>query len=180
MLIEKFQIDCLVFIGSMREYNFKLSVKILISLVKWFFIFKHYNYTRWLSLHIQGILSLPITCPQLYQDFERGNFVVQSSGRQFLQIHYDQADEQSNKTIKFIIGPIDLVNCASDELQRRWEMRITQQNAMLRKDYTTLVERLLTINAFLKDTFIKVGTNIAYREEMHAFINSIQEVGQQK
>ena len=72
MLIMKFQINYLVFIRSMREGNFKLSVRILISLVKWFFIFDHYNYARELSMHIQDLLSLPITyMPQLYQEFER-------------------------------------------------------------------------------------------------------------
>ena len=81
MLIMKFQMDYLVFIRFMREGNFKLFVKILISLVKWFFIFDHYSYHRWLSVQIQDLLSLPITCPQLYQEFERRNFVVQISGR---------------------------------------------------------------------------------------------------
>ena len=106
----------------MREGNFELFVKILILLVIWFFIFDHYNYARWLSVHIQDLLSLPITCPQLYQEFERGNFVVEISSREFSRIDYDQAHKQSNKTIKSIKGPIDFVNRASDELQRRLEI----------------------------------------------------------
>ena len=44
MLIDKLRIDYLAFIGSMRKDNVKLFAKILISLVNWFFIFKHYNY----------------------------------------------------------------------------------------------------------------------------------------
>ena len=106
MLIMKFQI--IVFIRSMREGNFKLFVKILISLVKWVFIFDYYNYARWLSVHIQDLLSLIITCSQLYQEFERESLVVQISGRQFSQIHHDQAHKQSNKTIKSVKGPVDL------------------------------------------------------------------------
>ena len=106
----------------MREGNFKLFVKILTSLVKCFFIFHHYHYARWVSVHVQDLLSLPITCPRLYQEFERGNFVVQISGREFSRIHYDQAHEQSNKTIKSIKGPIDFLNHATDELHRRWEI----------------------------------------------------------
>ena len=122
MLNMKFQINYLVFIRSMREDNFKLFVKILMLLIKWFFIFDHCNYIRWLSVHIRDLLSLPVTCPQLYQEFKRGNFVVQISSREFSRIHYDQAREQSNKTIKSIKGPIDFVDRASDELQRRWEI----------------------------------------------------------
>ena len=83
ILIMKFQINYQVFVRTMREGNFKLFVKILISLVKYFFISYHYNYARWLSMHIQDLLSLPITRPQLYQDFERGNFVVQILSREF-------------------------------------------------------------------------------------------------
>ena len=112
MLILKYQSDYLVFIRSMSEGNFKLFVKILISLIKWFSIFDHYSYARWISMHIQDLLSLPSTCPPLDQEFERGNFGVQISGRQFSQIHYNQSHKQSNKTIKSIKGPIDFVNCA--------------------------------------------------------------------
>lgn len=78
----------------------------------------HYNYARWLSVQVQDLLSLPITRPQLHQEVERGNFVVQILGSQFSQIYYYQAHEQRNKTIKFIIGPIDLVIRVSDEFQR--------------------------------------------------------------
>ena len=106
----------------MRGSNFKLFVRILISLVIWFFIFDYYNYARWLFVHIQDLLSLPITCYQLYQEFERGKIVAQISNRKFSRIHYDQAHEQSNETKKSIKRPIDFMNRASDELQRRWEI----------------------------------------------------------
>ena len=65
MLIMKFQISYLVFIRSMKEHIFKPLVKMMIFLVKWFFDFNHYNYARWLSMHIQDLLNFPITCPQL-------------------------------------------------------------------------------------------------------------------
>ena len=43
MTILKLKIDYLVFIRSMTKDNFNVFVKILISLVKCFFIFDHYN-----------------------------------------------------------------------------------------------------------------------------------------
>ena len=52
MLIMKFQIVCLVFIRSIREYIFKpfdKKVKSLLFLVKSFFIFDQENYARRLS-----------------------------------------------------------------------------------------------------------------------------------
>ena len=83
MVIMKFQIDYLAFIRFMREGNFKPCNKFMMSVVKLFFIFNQYNYERWLSVYIEDLLSLPITCPKLYQGFEGGNFVVQISGSQF-------------------------------------------------------------------------------------------------
>ena len=205
----KFQINYLVFIRSMRGSNFKLFVRILISLVIWFFIFDYYNYARWLFVHIQDLLSLPITCYQLYQEFEKGNIVVQISNRKFSRIHYDQAHEQSNETKKSIKRPIDFMNRASDELQRRWEiagpkiaeyleqveskiLKVTNKNdthhdednpthdAMFRKDYATLIGRLLSVNPFLEDSFIKVGADIADSEEVCAFVDAIPEIGQKQ
>ena len=68
---------------------------------------------------------LPITCPEPYQEFQRGNVGVQISGRKFSRIHYGQAHEQSNATIKSMKGPIDLVFRASHEqnTQRYQEKR---------------------------------------------------------
>ena len=83
MLIMKFQIDNLVSIRSLREAILIFFDKILISLVKWSFIFNQYNYVRWLPVHIQDLLILFITRPQLYKESEGGNFVVQISGSQF-------------------------------------------------------------------------------------------------
>ena len=51
-------------------------------------------------------------------------------------------------------------------------------NAMFRKDYTTTIGRLLPSNPFLEDSFITVGTDIAYSEEVCAFVVCIPEVGQ--
>ena len=101
------------------------------------------------------------------------------------------------------------MNRASDELQRRWEIggpeiaEYLQQveskilkgtnkndthhhednpthNAMFRKDYATVIGRLLPFNPFLEDSFIKVGTDIAYSEEVCAFVDAIPEIGQKQ
>ena len=48
---------------------------------------------------------------------------------------------------------------------------------MFRKDYTTVIVRLLPSNPFLKDSFMKVGTDITYSEEVCAFVDSIPKVG---
>ena len=118
----KFQIDYLVFVRSLREGSFHLFINVLLSLVKWFFIFDQHHYSRWISVHLQDLLTLKITCPDLYKEFSTGNFVVQISNREFSRIHYDQAHEQCNKVIKSISGPINFVNRSDKSLQRRREI----------------------------------------------------------
>ena len=101
------------------------------------------------------------------------------------------------------------MNCASDEIQKRLEiagleiaeyleqveskiLRGTNKNdthhhednpthkAMFRKDYTTVIGRLLPVNPFLKDSRIKVETDIIYSEEVCAFIDALVEIGQKQ
>ena len=138
---------------------------------------------------------LPITCPQLYEHFEAGHFVVQVSVREFSRIHYDQANEQSNKTIKSISGPINFVNRANGDLQRRWEIAGPEiaeylgqieskilkgtkssdrhhhednptHNAMFLNDHNTVMRRLLPVNPFMENSFVKIGTNLEYNEQV--------------
>ena len=46
------------------------------------------------------------------------------------------------------------------------------------KGYTTVIGRLLPVNPFMKDSFIKVEADIAYSEEVCAFVDAIPEIGQ--
>ena len=52
------------------------------------------------------------------------------------------------------------------------------ENAMFQKDYTAVIRRLLPSNPFLEDSFIKVRTDIAYSEEVCAFVDSILKIDQ--
>ena len=101
------------------------------------------------------------------------------------------------------------MNGACDELQRRWgiagpkifeyleqvESKILKgtnkndthhhednptHNAMFRKNYTTVIERLLPVNPFMEDSFIKFVTDIAYSEKVCALVNAIPEIGQKQ
>ena len=53
-------------------------------------------------------------------------------------------------------------------------------NAMFRKDYTSVIGRLLPINPFLEDLFFKVKADVSYSGEVCAFVESIPEVGQKQ
>ena len=51
---------------------------------------------------------------------------------------------------------------------------------MFRKDYTTVIGRLLPVNPFLENSLIKVGADIAYSEKVCAFIDAIPKIGQKQ
>ena len=51
---------------------------------------------------------------------------------------------------------------------------------MFRKDYTTVIGRLVSVNLFLEDSIIKVRTDIAYSEEVYGFFNAKLEIGQKQ
>ena len=61
-----------------REANFELNVQCL-----GMFAFHHTNFARWLSIHIKDMTQLKETVPLVYEQFNKGNFVVQKSARCF-------------------------------------------------------------------------------------------------
>ena len=156
-------------------------------------------------MHIQDLLSLPITCPEHNQEFERGNFVVQISSIESFQ-EFIMTKLTNKATRQFHQRAINILNHESNELQRRWEIAIPKiakyleqveskilkvsnkndtyyhednptHNAMFTEYYTTIIGRLLPINPFLEGSFIKFGTDIAYSEEVCAFIDVIPKIG---
>ena len=51
---------------------------------------------------------------------------------------------------------------------------------MFRKDYATVIGRLLPVNPFFEDSFIQIGTDTAYSEEVCALVDAIPEIGQKQ
>ena len=59
---------------------------------------KNTHYSRWLTVHLFDLLTLPNTNPDLYQEFqENDNFVLQISKTNFSKIHPDQPHEQTKR-----------------------------------------------------------------------------------
>ena len=65
-LILELMVDVLVFIRSLREGKYPLYIVSLRKLICWYFTMDHYNYARWLSVHIYDLLSLPQNSLQLH------------------------------------------------------------------------------------------------------------------
>ena len=106
-LIFDFQILVLTFIRAQREKNFLLYVHVLKVSVKYIFALNHHRYARWLSEHVDDLMRLPYTCPELYEQFLASNFVLQKTNNPFSAIALDQGHEQNNATIKGAGGELD-------------------------------------------------------------------------
>ena len=63
--ILELELTILVFIRSIRESNFSLYVISLRSLMKWYYSMDHYNYARWLSVHLFDLVQLQYTLPDV-------------------------------------------------------------------------------------------------------------------
>ena len=109
-MILNLEIDILLFIRAIRESNFHLYVLCLKSVVKWFFALDHYNYARWLSVHLMDLNQLHINCPDIYENFTDGHFSFQKTSRQFSKMAPDQVHEQNNEVIKGTSGVTHLLN----------------------------------------------------------------------
>ena len=96
------------FVRAQREGDFHLYIQVLDEMCKWFFVLDRTNYARWLPIHIKDMVELPVKHPDVYEQFIKGNFVVQRSEAKYSLMAKDQSHEQSNKMLKSDGGPSGL------------------------------------------------------------------------
>ena len=90
----------LMLVRSFRTSDFPLYIHALQQLLPWFFALDRTNYARWLSIHVQDLLTLPTSLPELLKQFQAGKFTVTKTSNPFSAMSIDQAHEQTNKIIK--------------------------------------------------------------------------------
>ncbi|KAG1674335.1 hypothetical protein GQR58_015133 [Nymphon striatum] len=97
------ELSILAFIRAHRENKFALYVDCLDSLIYLFFALDHFNYSRWVSVHVRDMNALRT----LESDFQN-HWVVQKTQKRFLKIPIDQVHEQKNCKIKGKRGVIGI------------------------------------------------------------------------
>ena len=120
MLID-LEVQICIFVHSIREGNFSLYFQSLRSLVKWFFLFDHRNYSRWITVHVFYLILLPITHPDVYHQMMQRSFSFSKSKRPFLCMALDQVHAQKNKIIKGQGGESKFVNLEDESVLIQWE-----------------------------------------------------------
>ena len=121
----------LMLIRSFRESNFTLFISTLEALTPLFFALDHIHYSRWVSVFIYDLKTLPEKFPQLNSQFLHGSFTVNTKGVNFSNIAMDQGQEHSNKKIKAISGYIDQVNDGDRTFLRKLELCLPEINEYL-------------------------------------------------
>ena len=117
-------IDLLVFIRSLREGKYPLYIASLRKLICWYFVLDHYNYSRWISVHIYDLLALSQNSPQLHNFFMDGYFTFQKTDRQFLLMGLGQIHEQNNAVMKSMGGATSSLNKVDESSLARWGLCI--------------------------------------------------------
>ena len=69
-----------------------------------FFAFDHYNYSRWASIHLRDMKSLPDGAKETFCQ----NWVLQKTTNRFSAIPLDQEHEQGNAKVKSKGGVVGL------------------------------------------------------------------------
>lgn len=116
----------LLLVRAHREADFALYVESLKALVPWFFALDHYNYARWIPIHIRDMDNLP---QSILKEFMNGLWVVHKTTNHFSAIPIDQAHEQNNKLVKGSGGAVGLTENPS--AFRKWMVAGPEQARLL-------------------------------------------------
>ena len=198
------EIDVLQYVRCIREGNFDLYVQMLGKLVHWFFSMGHIHYARWVPVHIRDMILLKDMNPDVYNEFQKGKFVITKTFNPFSKIATDPAHEQGNERVKGDRGAVGLTEdpaallhwmVAGREVARAVAQFEAQHDASLNgEEYlhhkqmpsiqrafywdaisTTNIIREMG-NPFAEDT----GELVALSDKIIQRMDSIQSVGEEK
>ena len=90
-------------IRSFREANIDLLVAFLELMVPLFFSLHQVHYSRWVSVFIQDLKLLPVKLPSLYDEFNNGNFLVNTRSNSLLKIAMDKLRNTKTRRLKVFL-----------------------------------------------------------------------------
>ena len=89
----------MIYVQSIRESNFKLFVSHLHNIIPWMFALDQIHYTRWLTVHIEKILSLEVKNRNIWK-FYQLIFSDWQIKKNFSKLAIDQIHEKNDKLVK--------------------------------------------------------------------------------
>ena len=110
-----------------------------------FFALDHFNYARWLSVHLYDLLNIHLFCPDVSNEFLNGNFAYQE-WKKVSKISPDQVHEQNNEVIKGLGGAIPFSNRDHDSGLMRLELSGTEVARLLNEFENGIFDDQCNIN----------------------------------
>ena len=114
----KIILDILAWDRSVHEGDFQSYISTLSNIAGLFFALDHAKYARAISIHLRDMMRLKESHPVVFQEFSKGNFTVNKTGRPFSSMPLDEAHEHNNALVKGEGGAIGLTENA--EALHRW------------------------------------------------------------
>ena len=78
------------------------------------------RYARWMTIHVNDLLELQLTCPTIYGEFQKGNFDTQKTRHMFSSLANDQVHERLNEIVKGVGGIVGITE--SESALNRWKV----------------------------------------------------------
>ena len=104
-----------------REGNWDLHLDVVQKVLPDFATCDRTNYLRYASLYLEDMRKLPVTAPEIHQNYKAGKFVVKCTPGHFNSVGMDMALEQTiNKSQKSSSGIIG--NTKKKEFVAQWEL----------------------------------------------------------
>ena len=206
----KMELILLQFVKAIRSANFSMYIDALQLIAPWMFSLNHYNYARWLPVHIDSMVTLQDIHPDVYEQFKEGSFTAQKSNRKFSHIGLDHNHEQLNAEIKGVGGAIGLTEndaslakwlIAGPEVSRMVEefenrdrlhefdsiLEHHDSNPSAQKHFVADVKKMYNAldelgNPFLDDSadLYALDTKLVPGEEAIKHLNAVEALGQEQ
>ena len=85
---------------SIRAGKFQPNIQYLTKLANWLFTVGHYQYVRWISVHLRDKMTLPHLHLHMLAGLMEGHFTVTKMSHWFSNLAIDQTYEQHNVVVK--------------------------------------------------------------------------------
>lgn len=108
------------FIAAERSGNWVAHLTVLFEMLPYFAAAGHSNYTKAVYIHLQNMLRLKLTNPELYSKFENGNFVIHRSDRNWTGLSPDLIIEQVFMRCLKSVGGLTRGNGMSEVQRTIW------------------------------------------------------------
>eukprot|EP00918_Siedleckia_nematoides_P073581 GHVU01160593.1.p1 GENE.GHVU01160593.1~~GHVU01160593.1.p1 ORF type:complete len:241 (-),score=23.69 GHVU01160593.1:1062-1784(-) len=137
-----------------------------------FFINDNVHYARWLSIHLNDMVALQDTFPDVYEQFMQGKFAIHKSGRAFSGLAVDQAHEQNSALIKGDGGAVGITE--DESALRRW-MIAGPEVCILAAQYDSFSQDKSTFQTKHHEEIPSVQKS--FFNDVRCLTNTIEEMG---